>query len=267
MTRHNVHERLFFELADRLVKMRRQPEPAPQALRACRIVAHRGEHDNRHVLENTMEAFKRAADAGVWGLEFDLRWTKDLVPVVFHDADMLRLFGRPVRVRDLRFRRLRTEFPLVPTLDEVRTHFGGRCHLMVEVKAGTFRDPVRQAEILAGHFTSLTPAVDFHFISLDPREFGAVGFVPPSALLPIARTNVRRLEALCLKKNYGGLNGHYLLMGRALLRRLHAAGMAAGTGFAGSRNCLFREINRGVDWIFSDAAATLQRICNMAGTT
>lgn len=266
MNLNNLHEKLFLQFADRYVKNRPQPTPKPQALQTCRIVSHRGEHDNRHIFENTMAAFRRAADAGVWGLEFDVRWTKDLEPVVCHDADMLRLFKRPVRIRDLRFRQLRSEFPLVPALDEVLAHFGGRRHLMVEIKAGTFCEPARQTRILAERFAALQPVADFHFISLDPGEFSAIDFVPPAAFFPIARVNVRRVEALCLRKGYGGLNGHYLLMGHAVLQRLHAAGMAAGTGFASSRNCLFREINRGVDWIFSDAAAALQRICLAAGS-
>ena len=50
--------------------------PSRAALEACKIVSHRGEHDNRRVFENTLAAFDAAAAAGCWGLEFDVRWTR-----------------------------------------------------------------------------------------------------------------------------------------------------------------------------------------------
>jgi hypothetical protein len=37
-----------------------------------------------------------------------------------------------------------------------------------------------------------------------------------------------------------------------------------GTGFADSRRCLYREVNRGVDWIFSNRAADMQAVCRKA---
>ena len=32
------------------------------------------------------------------------------------------------------------------------------------------------------------------------------------------------------------------------------------TGYVNSKNCLFRELNRGVEWIFSDNAVELQKM-------
>jgi len=34
------------------------------------------------------------------------------------------------------------------------------------------------------------------------------------------------------------------------------------TGYVNSKNCLFREVNRGVEWTFSDNAVELQKIVN-----
>ena len=47
-----------------------------------RVIAHRGDHTNAP--ENSMQAFQAAADAGMFGIEFDIRLTADHVPVVFH---------------------------------------------------------------------------------------------------------------------------------------------------------------------------------------
>jgi len=139
--------------------------------------------------------------------------------------------------------------------------FGGRCHLMVEIKAGTLTHPDRQNQVFKALFDRLDPGRDYHLISLRPDEFSLITFVSPAALLPISRLNVRRLEKQVFEKGYGGLTGHFLLMTGARLRRLHTAGRCAGTGFANHRRILFREINRGVDWIFSDRAVHLQQIC------
>ena len=141
-------EGFVLRLADR--GMRRWPRPAPprHLLANCRIISHRGEHDNRRCIENTLPAFDRAVAAGVWGLELDLRWTRDLVPVVFHDADTGRLFKRCIRIADLSMDRIRQQFPLIPTLAEVIARYGSRQHLMLEVKREAYPRPAVQSRRL-----------------------------------------------------------------------------------------------------------------------
>jgi glycerophosphoryl diester phosphodiesterase len=62
-------------------------------------VAHRGWH-KLHI-ENTLEAFRAAYDAGCDMVEFDVQLTRDGVPVIFHDDDCKRLAGRRDRLFDL----------------------------------------------------------------------------------------------------------------------------------------------------------------------
>lgn len=54
------------------------------------ILAHRGAHkpDNPEVRENTLEAFRAAADVGADGVELDVRRSRDGVLVVHHDASV-----------------------------------------------------------------------------------------------------------------------------------------------------------------------------------
>jgi len=63
------------------------------------IIAHRGA--SALAPENTIAAFTRAIDAGSDGVEFDVRLSKDGVPVVVHDATLLRTTGINERVADL----------------------------------------------------------------------------------------------------------------------------------------------------------------------
>ena len=90
----------------------RWPRSCPDSgrLKHCRIVAHRGEHDNRLTFENTLAAFDAAVAAGVWGIEFDIRWTQDREPVVIHDPGLQRVFGVPLTVAGATRAELRQRF-------------------------------------------------------------------------------------------------------------------------------------------------------------
>jgi len=104
--------------------------------------AHRGLHDiNSGVVENTLPAFIAARDAG-YGMELDIRFTRDRQVVVFHDDDLLRLAGDERKVRHLTLEELKA-IPLggvddarVPTLREVLDAVDGRTPLLIELKSG-----------------------------------------------------------------------------------------------------------------------------------
>ncbi|MCG6911255.1 MAG: glycerophosphodiester phosphodiesterase [Deltaproteobacteria bacterium] len=253
-------ETLLLSVVDAFFAARPQPKPALPVLERCKIISHRGQHDNRTVFENTLNAFDRAIQAGVWGIEFDIRWTRDLKPVVFHDRDLSRLFGEPLVVGEADFQDLRARFPMIPSLEEVLARYGRRVHLMVELKEETYPRPERQAENLSALLSPLKPVKDYHFLSLVPEMFRHVGFVPAAALLPVAETNIRTLSRLALARGYAGVAGHYLLVGRRTAALHAAAGQCVGTGYPRSANCLFREANRGVEWIFSNHAVAMQRV-------
>ena len=237
-----------------------QPLPSLQRLRHCRIVSHRGHYDNRRVFENTIAAFDWAIKEGIWGIEFDLRWTKDLHPVVIHDADLHRLFGSRLVIRQVTRSELKSVCPLVPSLEDLIQRYGKKMHLMVEIKAERYPDPVQQNQILQDLFSSLEPQKDYHLLTLSPEMFKLIEFVPQSALIPIARFNILRLSKLAIEQNYNGLAGHYLFLTVSRLKKHQKFRQKVGTGYINSKNCLFRELNRGVEWVFSDNAVELQKI-------
>ena len=234
--------------------------PDRNALESCKIISHRGEHDNRSVLENTLPAFDIARDNGVWGIECDIRWTADQVPVICHDHTTERVFGDATPVSAVTFSKLRRRLPLVPSLEELLERFGGNTHLMLELKAEHFPEPALQRERLKELLAPLEPGQHYHLLSLDPALFQLFDITSPSYCCPVAEENVAELLRATLDSGYGGLGGHFLLLNARIKRQLDAAERRLGIGFVASRNCLFRELNRGVEWIFSNHAVKIQRI-------
>jgi glycerophosphoryl diester phosphodiesterase len=63
------------------------------------VIAHRGA--SAVAPENTLAAFTRAIEDGADGIEFDVRLAHDGVPVVIHDATLVRTGGLKKHIRDL----------------------------------------------------------------------------------------------------------------------------------------------------------------------
>ncbi len=234
--------------------------PRPEAMKRARVVAHRGVYNNTDVFENTLAAFDAVVDNGVWGIECDVRWTRDGVAVIHHDPDGRRLFGRSRPIATMNLREMQRVYPSIPTLAAVVRRYGRKRHLMIEVKktAGTSMADVNDA--LATDLGSLSPGDDFHIMSLSLDFLAAIEAVPRQACLPIARLNVAAASRTAADSDFGGLTGHYAVIGHRRIRALHRQGRLVGTGFVNSRGCLFRELNRGVDWLFSDRPQAIQRI-------
>jgi glycerophosphoryl diester phosphodiesterase len=112
------------------------------------ILAHRGA--SRRAPENTMAAFRLAAQLGADGIELDVQLSKDGEAVVMHDSRVDRTSDGHGCVGDLTLAELRTldaggwyasEFAgeRIPTLAEVLHELGPRLVLNVELKtAGLF---------------------------------------------------------------------------------------------------------------------------------
>lgn len=99
--------------------------------------AHRGLHDKR-TPENSLPAFEKAVQSG-YGIELDVRVTRDNVLVVHHDETLKRSCGDQRRVCDVALSDLQ-QLPLfgtseyIPTFDEVLNLVDGRVPLIVELK-------------------------------------------------------------------------------------------------------------------------------------
>ena len=120
------------------------------------MYAHRGLH-NEERAENSMSAFKAAVDGG-FGIELDIRLSKDGKLVVFHDDTLDRVCGREGRVIDFTADELAT-FKLsgtndgIPLFSDVLSLVDGKIPLLVEIKENAGDSTVSHAtcEILKGY--------------------------------------------------------------------------------------------------------------------
>lgn len=249
----------FMNTVDAAMACVPRARPGRESLGRCRIIAHRGSPKSG-VLENTIEAFDAAIADGAWAIEFDVRWTRDDVPVIYHDRDLRRLFGLETVLADTDFEKLRASRPEIATLKEVLERFGRRAHLMIEVKREREDLSQTRLDILRAHLRDLTPATDFHLMSLHAPSLLACDFVPRRAMLPVAEINVSEVSALALREKMAGFSGQYALTGPKIVARHLEAGQIVGTGFINSRSVLRRELSRGVNWIFTNHAAEVKQL-------
>jgi len=235
-------------------------QPSLEALRECKIVSHRGEHDNLSVKENTIAAFDPVVESGAWGIEFDVRWTNDLQPVVIHDPTTTRLFGVDMAIAGVTLKELRRQVPEIPTLAEVVAAYGGSTHLMIELKPDALGQDEIKAARLAEILAPLKPVQDYHFLALKADRLKPAEFAAREARVLVSGTNSAAMSQQALSQNLGGLCGHYLLLNDRMARLHQSKGQKLGTGFVSSRSCFYREVTRGVDWIFSNHALRLSHI-------
>lgn len=94
------------------------------------LLGHRG--DARCAPENTLAALAGAMAAGVDGVEFDVRSSRDGIPVLSHDADLVRLHGLHRRVDALTAAEL--DALGLPSLADALAAIPRRAFLDVELK-------------------------------------------------------------------------------------------------------------------------------------
>jgi glycerophosphoryl diester phosphodiesterase len=120
----------------------------------ARPIAHRGLHDSaRGIVENSLSA-ARAAVAGGYGIECDVRLSRDGEVFVFHDDTFDRLTGETGTFRD------RDSMELagiklhggekIPTLAALLAEVAGSVPVIVELKSDSFGDVALAGAVAAG---------------------------------------------------------------------------------------------------------------------
>ena len=113
-----------------------------------KMIAHRGLHNNKgDAPENSLLAFQKAVEAG-YGIELDVRETKDGALVVCHDDYLKRVAGVKKKISEMTLAdvqkvKLYKSEQTIPTFEDVFSVIGGRVPLVAEVKIESIRNAPR----------------------------------------------------------------------------------------------------------------------------
>lgn len=226
-----------------------------------------------------MAAFALALRQGTDALEFDVRLSRDGVPVVIHDARIDRTTNGCDRVRDLSARELRRldagswfnrKFP-----QKSRARFSGqkipflrdllewmRRHDLpgfLEIKEGGRRVPGIEEKIIEEirrtRMASFVTVISFDFTALKRiRALDATIAIGVSVERPtLARRRAERLAARYLVP-------HWALATKGFIRRAHSAGLSVVVWTVNPPRRMKRKILDGVDGIITDYPARLREI-------
>jgi glycerophosphoryl diester phosphodiesterase len=116
------------------------------------VIAHRGALNEAQ--ENSWAAFEAAIEAKSDRLEMDIRLTKDKIPVIMHDDNLVRMTGHWAKVSELTMTELRkiklTNGEPIPTLEEVVERLLPRIEINIETKDGENECP-RETGAIVNH--------------------------------------------------------------------------------------------------------------------
>ncbi|WP_157847053.1 glycerophosphodiester phosphodiesterase [Streptomyces achromogenes] len=190
------------------------------------VIGHRGTPED----ENTLRGLRDAANAGVSGVEFDVWWTRDGVPVLSHDPTVDRTttgHGLIAAMTASQVRALRTKRgEPVPTLKEALSFTASRrLTAMVELKPTP--TPAQLHSLLTTiRATGAAPYVVVHSFNADPVQ--AVQRAAPElhTALTHEKTEITGKEAA----RYGtSLNVSRFLATPNAVRDWHTAGLKVYT--------------------------------------
>jgi len=222
-----------------------------------RLIGHRGAA--ALAPENTMPSFVKAYECGATAIEFDVRLTKDGVPIIYHDDNFKRLTGVDAYVADVSFEetrklRVKGEAP-IPTLEEVLEFASGKLAVDVELKVvGVEEETVNLLRKYGledkALITSFLPTVLGEIKNIAPDiEVGVLLEEWDDEYLDIAR----RIEAYALLPPY-------TIVTRELVDKIKGSGYALIVWTVNDPQEAERLLEMGVDGIITDDPCKLREV-------
>lgn len=246
-------------------------------MRAISAIAHRG--FSSAAPENTLAAFRKAAELGPEMMECDVRRTKDGSIAVIHDRTVNRTTNGSGAVADMSLAELRKldagswlspDFAgeRIPTLEELLNLVKlSSVRLIIEIKEECLEDEVvamvqdkdMAEEVIIGSFHH---RIGVRMPELDPR-------IPFSPIISIDHP-VGEEEAVRLADEAAAVNGrtyavNYQAITPALVKAAHAANMLMEAWTVDKEQDIRSMVEIGVDAIASDNLALLLNVLTQMG--
>ncbi|HOJ31296.1 MAG TPA: glycerophosphodiester phosphodiesterase family protein [bacterium] len=228
-------------------------------LENIQIVAHRG--FSGIYPENTLIAFKKAIELGVYFLEIDIRQTSDGEPVVMHDEKIDRTTDGTGYVRELTFSQLRKfdagkwkgfSGEKIPHLEEVLELANDATGILIEIKEcdveklGKFLNKRKNRKFYVGSFHVEYVKKIREIIPEIPTSF-ICGHIPTN-LPELVSYGIRKLDI-----QFGVLNAD-------IVKTLVSSGFLVNSWTPDSKEDLLLNINMGVQFITTNRPDILKEI-------
>lgn len=231
------------------------------------IIAHRGASANTP--ENTLAAFRLAAEQGTDMVELDVQESADSQIVVAHDADLMKVSGNPIHIWqgdtatlraidigsyvDPRFAAER-----VPTLAEALAVCKGRCRVLVELKS--YGHNQKLVERVAAIVEAAGMQNDCEYMSLDHDMVRSM-----KALRPSWRVGVLVAKAMGdlteLKADFLAVEAR--MASRRFIRRAHRAGQDVYAWTLNDPAWMLVGLSRGVDGLITDKPDVARKVIEL----
>ena len=253
------------------------------------IIAHRGA--SLTAPENTIAAFSRAVEDGAEGIEFDVRLTRDGVPVVFHDASLKRIAGVEKRISAVSlaelaqfdagtwFNRMHSgssaakfENERVPTLEDTLEFlkvFRGPIYIELKSTARSIRTLAESvAEVLSrfsGSLKVIVKSFDFEVVkmvrAISPGVETAALFAP--SIMQILRKESMLIK-IAKETGFTRLSLHFSLASRKLMEIADSEKIPVTIWTADSPRWIKRSIDLGIDSLITNDPRSQLAVRNKA---
>jgi glycerophosphoryl diester phosphodiesterase len=220
------------------------------------VIAHRG--SSATAPENTLAAFRLAAEQHTDFIELDVQESADGQVLVAHDSDLMKVAQNPARIWELDAAALRAidvgsyrdpQFSAerLPTLAEALAACKGRCRVIVELKSYGHNKQLEQR--VAAIVEEAGMEKDCVFMSLDQEAVRKM-----KALRPSWRVGLLVAKALGdlteLKADFLAVEAR--MATRRFIRHAHRAGQDVYIWTVNDPAWMFVGLSRGVDGLITD---------------
>jgi glycerophosphoryl diester phosphodiesterase len=161
------------------------------------IIAHRGASYIEP--ENTLRSFRKALDMGADAIEFDVRFSKDNIPIIIHDDTVDRTTNGKGKVNNMLFSELRKldagMGEQIPTLQEALNLIDRKALILIELKERYHEDIILK-EVLLRNLLDNVIFISFHYDVLNRLrnlnnnvKTGYLYYKPPAPINEASQNN------------------------------------------------------------------------------
>lgn len=232
-----------------------------------KIIGHRGARNLYR--ENTLESFAKAIELGVYGIEFDVRLTKDCVPVVIHDEEIKLSTGETLFIgkTDLKTLNSLEETAHIPTLTDTLDFLKPYpIQLIIEIKHQEilkhYTAQIVGNELKKFHFQK-QPIISTSNLELLSKLKKTHPSIPRAFIITIAVFSF--LQAALFAKVYGITEAHVRLSGldKKFVNTCKKYGLQSYVWTANKPIDILKACSLGIDGMMTDDIVTTQKVLDL----